>query len=95
MYKIFEHRKHPCIRCLGEAHIYLQKLNFFLRFFSVYSLCNATFFHSSYVIKPPHSSSAFYRQPVIFFKSSEFFVHLVIFAEKLVAALSQVYHKGD
>jgi len=24
MYKTFKHRKHLCIRCLGEAHIYLQ-----------------------------------------------------------------------
>jgi len=23
MYKTFKHRKHLCIRCLGEAHIYL------------------------------------------------------------------------
>jgi len=23
MYKIFKHCKHPCTRCLGEAHIYL------------------------------------------------------------------------
>jgi len=36
---------------------------FFLCFFSVYSICNATFFHSGYVIKPPQPSSTIYRAP--------------------------------
>jgi len=36
---------------------------FFLCFFSVYSFCNTTFFHSGYVIKPPQPSSASYGAP--------------------------------
>jgi len=35
----------------------------FLCFSSVYSFCNATLFHSGYVIKPPQPSSAIYGAP--------------------------------
>ena len=37
---------------------------FFLCFFSVYSFCNAIFFHSAYIIKPPQPSSTIYGAPL-------------------------------
>jgi len=64
MYKIFKHRELPCIPCLGETHIKLQWYNIFPSLFFLFWFCNATFFHSGYVIKPPQPSSAFYRQPL-------------------------------
>jgi len=33
MYKIFKHRKLPCIPCLGETHIELQWSHFSFTFF--------------------------------------------------------------
>ena len=36
---------------------------FLLHFFSFFWFCNATFFHSGYVIKPLQPSSAVYRAP--------------------------------
>jgi len=49
----------------GNRIFHLQYSNkmFFLCFFSVYSFCNATSFHSSYVIKPLQPSSAIYGAP--------------------------------
>jgi len=53
----------------GSAYLFAI-IKYFPLFFSVYSFCNATFFHSGYVIKPPQPSSAiygisaFYRQTV-------------------------------
>jgi len=38
---------------------------FFLCFFSVYSFCNAIFFHSAYIIKPPQPSSTIYGAPFL------------------------------
>jgi len=64
MYKIFEHRNHPCIRCLGKRILICNNKLFFLCFFSVYSFCNATFFYSGYVIKPPQPNSAIYGAPL-------------------------------
>ena len=65
-----------CIKFLNIANIHVLDVwgkcmficnnkIFFLCFFPVYSFCNATFFHSGYVIKPPQPSSAFYRQPLL------------------------------
>jgi len=62
-----------CIKFLNIAnfhvfHVWAKRIlscndtTYFLHFFS---FCNATFFHSGYVIKPPQPSSAFYRQPAI------------------------------
>jgi len=53
MYKIFKHRKLPRIPLLGEMHIKLQWYKIFTSLFSFFCFCNATFFHSGYVIKPP------------------------------------------
>jgi len=39
MYKIFKHRKFPCIPCLKEMHIKLQWYSFFC-------FCYTTFFYS-------------------------------------------------
>ena len=65
MYKIFKHRKLPCIPCLGETHIKLQWYNIFPSIFSFFLFCNATFFHSGYVIKPPpQPNSAIYGAPL-------------------------------
>jgi len=61
MYKIFKHRKHPCI--WANCILICNNKIFFLCFFSVYSFCNATFFHSGYVIKPAQPSSAIYWSP--------------------------------
>ena len=61
----------------GKRILICNDTLFFLCFFSVYSFCNATFFHSSYVIKPSQPSSAFYKVPK---KSS------VYFAAKMPAA---------
>jgi len=41
----------------------LQQLNALIAFFSVYSFCNATLFHSGYVFKPPQRRSAIYGAP--------------------------------
>jgi len=50
MYKIFKHRELPC---LGETHIKLQWYNIFPSLFFFFWFCNATFYHSGYVIKAP------------------------------------------
>ena len=63
IYKIFEHRKLPCIPCLGKTHIKLQWYNIYSSLFFLFLLCNATFCHSGYVIKPPHPSSTIYGAP--------------------------------
>jgi len=60
MYKIFKHRKLPC---LGEMHINLQWYSIFPSLFSFFWFCNATFFHPGHVIKPLQPSSAIYRAP--------------------------------
>jgi len=58
-----------CMQFLNIANIWgkrifiCNKKKFFLCFFPVYSFCNATFFHSGYVIKPPQPSSAIYGAP--------------------------------
>jgi len=44
----------------GNAWLSCNEKTFFLHFFSFFCFCNATFFHSSYVIKPPQPSSAIY-----------------------------------
>jgi len=64
MYRIFKHRKLPFIPCLmfGETHIKLRWHDTTF-FFHIFSFCNATFFYSGYVIKPPQPTSAFYRAP--------------------------------
>ena len=62
MYKIFKHRKLPCIPCLGETH-FKSQWYIFPSLFSFFCFCNATFFHSGYVIKPPQPSSAIYGAP--------------------------------
>ena len=67
MYKIFKHRKLPCIPCSGKRILSCNDTTFFLHFFSFY---NAIFFHSGYVIDQTSAtklrywrSSAFYREP--------------------------------
>jgi len=43
----------------GRAYLFATLKYFSFAFISVYSLCNATFFHCGYVIKPPQPSSGF------------------------------------
>ena len=68
MYTIFKHRKHLWIRCLVEAHIYLQYKFFFLCFFP-FILLQRNFFplqlrHQTSATKLRYlRSSAFYRAP--------------------------------
>ena len=63
-----------CIKFLNIANIHVLHVwrkrififnnkIFFLCFFSVYSFCNTTFFHSGYVIKPQEPSWAIYGAP--------------------------------
>jgi len=45
MYKTFKHRKHPCIRCLGEAHILFVIIRYFsLAFFLFILFATQLFF---------------------------------------------------
>jgi len=46
----------------GSAYLFAI-IKYFLSLFSVYSFCNATFFHSGYVIKPPQPSCFIYGAP--------------------------------
>jgi len=46
----------------GSAYLFAI-MKYFSFDLSVYAFCNATFFHSSYVIKPPQSRSAIYGYP--------------------------------
>jgi len=48
MYKIFKHRKHPCIGCLEETHTKLTWYNIFPSLFYLFCFCNAAFIHSGY-----------------------------------------------
>ena len=43
----------------GSAYLFAI-IKYFPLLFSVYSFCNATFYHSGYIIKPPQPSSAIY-----------------------------------
>jgi len=44
-------------------HIMLQWHNIFPSLFFLFCYCKATFFHSSFIIKPPQPSSAIYGAP--------------------------------
>jgi len=63
MYKIFKHRKHPCIPCFGGNAYYVAMIQYFSFTFFLFFVCNATFFHSGYVSKPLQPSSAIYGAP--------------------------------
>jgi len=47
----------------GQHILSCNDATFFLHFSSFFCFFNATFFHSSYVIKPPQPSSAIYGDP--------------------------------
>jgi len=63
MYKILNIANIHALDAWGKRILICNNKIFFLCFFSVYSFCNATFFHSGYVIKPPQPSSALYGAP--------------------------------
>jgi len=44
----------------GKCILSCNDTTFILHFYSFFCFCNATFFHSSYVIEPPQPSSAIY-----------------------------------
>ena len=69
MYKVFKHRKLPCIPCFGEMHIKLHWYKFFRSLFFIFFLLQRNFYplrlhHQTSTIKHRYSrSSDFYRAP--------------------------------
>ena len=91
--KIIGFNRCECIKFLNAANIHALDVwwkrmficnnkIFLLCFFSIESFCNATFFHSGYVIKHPQPSSAIYGAPY-------FTVHR---KNTLISCLLQVWH---
>jgi len=70
MYKIFKHRKLPCIPCLGETHIKLRWYNIFPTLFFLFLLLQRNFFSFRLCLQSSATklrylrSSAFYRAPI-------------------------------
>jgi len=65
MYKIFKHRKHPCIRCLGKRIFICNNKIFFVCFFTFVPFATQLF--STPVTSSNLRnlrSSAFYRAPI-------------------------------
>jgi len=48
----------------GKRILSCNDTKFLLHIFSFFCFCNATFFHSGYVIKPSQPSFALYRAPL-------------------------------
>jgi len=63
MYKIFNIANFHVFHVWGKRILSCNDTTLFLHFFSFFWFCNATFFHSVYVIKPPQPSSAIYGAP--------------------------------